>query len=442
MALSRIRAQHTGASVAMEEISMEEEALLIQESAGDLAEAEAEIEDAQELADTSDALEDLAMVADGIDEASENEVALVEAGVQLATAGSDLEVEDVAPGLESYIGRRISTEGIKETARAIYDAIVRAIKKFWEKIKAFFRKTVGTLANLRRSAEKLRARAGECHGKTSKEKQIEVGSEINSLSIDYKAPKTGKAILDIVDNTSKLLDGVLNGQNKESADIGEKLADALNDFDADDAASAKASLGKVCGAFGKHGSTNLPAASSQSSVDTRYPAGTGIKYQVVKDIPGNRILVVTNPDRTGTDPMATAAKLRGIKSHLANCTDKDKDPVNEATVSVVTPTEAEKLADKIIDIVAAIAAYENGKGRKDADKAKERVEKAMGKAKERMEKVKADDTGVISAYRAALNLVPAYIHISGQLAAQMTSVALAASRGAIVVANKSLSQYH
>ena len=48
MALSRIRAQHTGTSVAMEEISMEEEALLIQESAGDLAEAEAEIEDAQE----------------------------------------------------------------------------------------------------------------------------------------------------------------------------------------------------------------------------------------------------------------------------------------------------------------------------------------------------------------------------------------------------------
>ena len=40
MALSRIRAQHFGTSVAMEEISMEEEALLIQESAGDLAEAE------------------------------------------------------------------------------------------------------------------------------------------------------------------------------------------------------------------------------------------------------------------------------------------------------------------------------------------------------------------------------------------------------------------
>ena len=45
MALSRIRAQHIGTSVAMEEISMEEEALLIQESAGDLAEAEVEIED-------------------------------------------------------------------------------------------------------------------------------------------------------------------------------------------------------------------------------------------------------------------------------------------------------------------------------------------------------------------------------------------------------------
>ena len=442
MALSRIRAQHFGTSVAMEEISMEEEALLIQESAGDLAEAEAEIEDAQELADTSDALEDLAMVADGIDEASENEVALVEAGVQLATAGSDLEVEDVAPGLESYVGRRISTEGIKETARAIYEAIIRAVKKFWEKIKAFFRKTVGTLANLRRSAEKLRQRAGECHGKTSKEKQIEVGSEINSLSIDYKAPKTGKAIVDIIDGTGKLLECTLNGLNKDVADIGEKLADALNDFDADDASAAKASLGKVCGAFGKAGSTNLPASSSLTSVDTRYPAGTDIKYQVVKDIPGNRILVITNPDRTSTDPMATAAKLRGIKSHLANCTDKDKDPVTEATISTVTPAEAEKLADKIIDIVATIAAFESGKGRKDADKAKERVEKACAKAKERMEKVKADDTGVISAYRAGLNLVPTFVHMSGQIPAQMTSVALAASRAAIVVANKSLSQYH
>jgi hypothetical protein len=178
----------------MEEISMEEEALLIQESAGDLAEAEAEIEDAQELVDTSDALEDLAMVADGIDEASENEVALVEAGVQLATAGSDLEVEDVAPGLESYVGRRISTEGIKETARAIYDAIVRAVKKFWEKIKAFFRKTVGTLANLKRSAEALRKRADQTQGKTVKEKQTDLGSEANALSVCFKAPKTGDQV--------------------------------------------------------------------------------------------------------------------------------------------------------------------------------------------------------------------------------------------------------
>ena len=442
MALSRIRAQHTGTFVAMEEISMEEEALLIQESAGDLAEAEAEIEDAQELADTSDALEDLAMVADGIDEASENEVALVEAGVQLATAGSDLEVEDVAPGLESYVGRRISTEGIKETARAIYEAIIRAVKKFWEKIKAFFRKTVGTLANLRRSAEKLRARAGECHGKTSKEKQIEVGGEINALSIDYKAPKTGKAIVDILDGSQKSLSSILGGLNKENADIGEKLADALNDFEADTSAEALASLGKVCGAFGKHGSFNLPAGSFQTSVDTRYPASTGMKYQVVKDVPGNRIIVMSNPDRTGKDPMATAAKLRAIKSHMASCTDKDKDPVTEATLSVVTPAEAEKMADVIIDIVTTVSAYETGKSRKDADKAKERVEKACAKAKERMEKVKADDTATVSAYRAALNLVPTYIHMSGQLAAQATSVSLAAARAAIVVANKSLSQYH
>ena len=440
MALSRIRAQHIGTSVAMEEISMEEEALLIQESAGDLAEAEAEIEDAQELADTSDALEDLAMVADGIDEASENEVALVEAGVQLATAGSDLEVEDVAPALESYVGRRISTEGIKETARAIYDAIIRAVKKFWEKIKAFFRKTVGTLANLRRSAEKLRARAGECHGKTAKEKQIEVGGEINSLSTDYKAPKTGAAIVGLIDSTHKLLDATLDGQNAETAKVGEKLADALNDFDADDATAAKASLGKAVAAFDV-GNSKLPGSKTQASVDTRYPASAGVNYTVVSDIPGNRILVITKTGKS-SDPMQGAAMLRGIKAHLANCTDKDKDPVTEATVSVITPGEAEKLADKIIDIVTVIAAFENGKGRKDADKAKERVEKACAKAKERMEKVKADDTATVSAYRAALNLVPTYVHMAGQIPAQMTSVALAASRAAIVVANKSLSQYH
>ena len=441
MALSRIRAQHFGTSVAMEEISMEEEALLIQESAGDLAEAEAEIEDAQELADTSDALEDLAMVADGIDEASENEVALVEAGVQLATAGSDLEVEDVAPGLESYVGRRISTEGIKETARAIYDAIVRAIKKFWEKIKAFFRKTVGTLANLKRSAEKLRQRAGDCHGKTPKEKQIEVGSEINALSTDFKAPKTGAAILGVIESTAKLLDESLDQHNTETAKVGEKLADALNDFDADDATKAKASLSKVCLAFGLTSKT-FTGAKTQSSVDTRYPSGAGISYSVVDNIPGNRILVITKVNKAGTDPMGTASALRGSKAHLASCTDKDKDPVTEATVTAVTPGEAEKLADKIIDMVTVIAAFENGKGRKDADKAKERVEKACAKAKERMDKVKADDAGVVSAYRAGLNLVPTYIHMSGQIPAQMTSVALAASRAAIVVANKSLSQYH
>jgi pyruvate/oxaloacetate carboxyltransferase len=56
----------------------------------------------------------------------------------------------------------------------------------------------------------------------------------------------------------------------------------------------------------------------------------------------------------------------------------------------MTPAQCEKLSEHIIDFVSEISSYENGKGRKDADKAKERLEKSLSKVKSRMEKLKAE----------------------------------------------------
>ena len=442
MALSRIRAQHIGTSVAMEEISMEEEALLIQESAGDLAEAEAEIEDAQELADTSDALEDLAMVADGIDEASENEVALVEAGVQLATAGSDLEVEDVAPGLESYIGRRISTEGIKEISRNIYEAIVRAIKKFWEKIKAFFRKTVGTLANLKRSAEALRKRADQTQGKTVKEKQTDLGSEANALSVGFKAPKTGDQVVSAVSHIGESMKSSMGGFNTEVKNICEAVGNALDDLDGETVAEIEPKLAAVVTAAKPMKVQSTLRQMSKRSLDKRYPASMGDVF-CDDEIPGNKALVLVVPNTgAGGSVIKQAQRLRGVKVQLVSCTDQDKDPITKATITTMSPAQCEKLSEHIIDFVSEIASYENGKGRKDADKAKERLEKSLSKVKSRVDKLKADEGAVLSNYRAGINIVPTLLHLCGGPQAQLTAQFLSTARAAIVAGNKSLSQYH
>lgn len=84
------------------------------------------------------ALEDIAQVIEEqVDEARPSDVILVDIASDLAVEGTDMEDKDVTPGLESAIGTRISSEGIRETIRGFMNALKERIEKVKDNFRAF-----------------------------------------------------------------------------------------------------------------------------------------------------------------------------------------------------------------------------------------------------------------------------------------------------------------
>jgi hypothetical protein len=148
-----------------EVISLEEASIILGDARVLAGEIGRDLSESERVIQISDALEDLAVVARDIKAATPAEAFLIELVGQTATAGTEVLPEEVIPAMESFIGMSIATEGIIETARRIWEAILNFIKKIWSKIRDFYRVTVvtkkykATLLELRQAVRAV----GEAH---------------------------------------------------------------------------------------------------------------------------------------------------------------------------------------------------------------------------------------------------------------------------------------
>lgn len=153
------------------------------------------------------ALEDIAQVIDEqVDQARPSDVVLVDIATDLATEGTDIEGDDVTPGLESALGQQISSEGIKETAGKFINAVkdrmsrmVNELRKIFSAYKTLVRAHKRTLKDL---AEKVEG------AEYSKEATITLGKRIRHLTIAAKAPKSGAEFNNALKSVRKDLDTV------------------------------------------------------------------------------------------------------------------------------------------------------------------------------------------------------------------------------------------
>jgi hypothetical protein len=127
-----------------EDISLEEASIILGDARVLAGEIGRDLNESERVIQISDALEDLALVAKDIKAATPAETFLIELVGQTATAGTEVLPEQVIPSMESYIGIAIATEGIVDTARRIWEAILNFIRKIWSKIRDFYRTTVVT----------------------------------------------------------------------------------------------------------------------------------------------------------------------------------------------------------------------------------------------------------------------------------------------------------
>jgi hypothetical protein len=419
-----------------ENISMEEEQILLDEAAQDSASVDTDLGEAERIIEVSDALEDLAVIADGIEEATPAEIALIENAGDMAVAGSDVEPADLVPAMESYRGKRIATEGIRETAQQIWRAIQDFLKNIWKKIEGFFYKIFGTIPALRKRLKELKGRVEAKSGSAIEDKKVTLNSGLGALSVDYKVVKNEAELKSALGDLEKATAWVYGDNQAELAKMGNSIADAISDFDPE---KAEESAKKVQSAVSKHSPGALPG--SKASGGSRFP---GFKVTQGSALLGNVSLLKKEfNSSTETGTLATLDRQRRSGVELAATGEKHKDAPASSdfqTMSNSSMEEAIKICEKILDHMED---FQRGKKSTDVKAAKTKVENASKKATSAVEKAANDEDAkhCVPYYRAVLNFNASYARWAQSPAMPLASNALTTIRSTMNVIQKSLGAY-
>ncbi len=419
-----------------------EAAIAAAETATDVAEIESDLTNATRLEDQAEGMEDAAEVIDGIERATPGEVQLADVASSLATAGTDAEVEifeDAPEGeavsVESFTGRKIGTEGLKEMAQKFWAEVKRLVAKAWEAILKFWRKVTTQVPGVVKAARALRTRAEDAAGKTlkSEDKKLKAGSAGLALVLGDTPPTSASDVLQAIDNMATVSRIVLDSEAKAVHEDGEKLQSAINDFDID---TAESSLNKIndvvlSSSFGQSAACKTPIGN-----DARYSNGLEAKRSVL--LPGGTVLVASYVKEDGKSALGDAAALRAMSVAVVHHNDKDKKTISEKDVTTLTLQDCKKVADAAEDLALVVKTFEEKHLRK--------LEQAANKMKGAGDKVSKQVNEETSAtaqkqYQAALRFVTAYAAWSSSPFNRIAQMSLTTARAAIEIGNKSVSKY-
>ena len=402
-----------------------------------------DLPEADEMQAKSEVLEDLAVIADSIDEASPEELALIRNVSDMAVAGTDVESEEllseeVVPlqvevsgeagnstgaggsvSTESYVGRRISAEGIaeiKQMAKRAWDAIIKFLKDVWVKIEKFFYNIFGTIPLLRKRIESLRKRAKEIDddGTLVRGKdKLEIVSSIDKLSINYEPITTGSGFKSAIESLSSVF-GFVSKYLSNITDAGDKLADVIGNFKPASPNDTITEL--VMRADNGEKGIKILGLTKKSGTDSRWP-----NYDVYmsENLIGNVVVTSRIKDSKDESPLAIVDRYQTFRTGLVDC--KDKAPTNPKTeFSMIPMTISEVLdilavEDKLLDDLEKL---DRSTKIKDVTKAKNKIMTACSKAESAYSKLNAnkndednaEEAKSLPAYRASIEFAKAYTH--------------------------------
>lgn len=270
------------------------------------------IKDVQRLTDVKTALEELQLVADRIDNATEKDILLVDTALSAAMAGTDITPDEIAPGLEHYVGKRISTEGIGSFIKSIWEAILNGLKKIWSMLTKFFSGLFGRAKRTEAKAKKHTEQFTAKQNAKAKTSSIVLGSEAERLVFKGKVPGNEKDINDILDACEEILDAVPKYVLMVTG-AADGLKTAISKFDETDPGVA---MKEVADALGDLAKNNSGLKLEMVRGDSRYKDGTFAGYHMA----GNKRLIALLPasrqDSAFNDPLTFMNAVAGTQYHL------------------------------------------------------------------------------------------------------------------------------
>jgi len=437
---------YQGSSYSREEGEFEgSEQLAAGDQAAAVVQNDANLDEVYRLQDNAEALDNTADFMDAnVNEreggATEGEVGLAEQVADLATAGTGEGAEQVMPAAESYVGSKIATEGFRETVRNIIAAIKRMLQNVFSRLKKFWKKMFGRCKPLIADAQKLHARAKAASGKSTKEKTVEIGGGLgDKLVIDKKPVKSMKTVLShLVSNGKLLTKNIYNDALKANLDVGEALVDALSEIDGT-TESVDKGLAKLVNTVESKYNSFVDAFTSSVSSDKRFDTdGYSIRHS--EEILGGKRIFVQKPSRTGGSDLEKAKAMVNARAYFADA-NKDQPDVESVDFEVPPLSVIEDLAKEIQDLATEVHRFDTGKGFRDQERIRDRVEKAADKLGNR--KVDDEDraNGLSTKLRTAANFSTLYVSMSTTPFTPLADHMCSVMRSLIGVGNRCVSEY-
>lgn len=416
-------------------LSMEEEAIEIAEATEIGNEIVADNAGQERAADTVQGLENLEDVVSNIEEATPGETALADQVVDMATAGTEISADEVAPSMEAYVGRRIAVESIRESAKRIWDAFLEVLKKIWKNIEGFFYKVFGVIPTIRRRLEGLEEKIDSTRSKSIKNKKFNVSTSY--LAVDYKPVKKAGELLSAVKDLSKTAELVYKDGVEAFAKAGSSVAEAISDFSVEkkDESVAKVvtALNGLGGRLKVHGSSGT---SNRDDMTLKHGA----------QLLGNkRITSYVYKSKAGEGKLETLDGVRKNRLAWESSRDKEGPAVGSFEFETMTMADAGNLVKELMGLLDILEDYKRGSAWKDVAKARAELERASGKAAAELDKVKgsseADEKAAVPYYRSLVRLNQSFAGWVSEPATQLMSHSIKVINAATVVVNKSIAQY-
>jgi len=418
-------------------VSLEEEAVMLDEAAGASAEAESDLKEADRIVEVSDALEDLAVIADGIEEASPTEIALIENAGDMAVAGTDVSPEEIVPAMESFKGKKIATETIRETARNIWESILRFLKQVWAKIEAFYHNMFGTIPNLRRAIVALEKRIDDTIGKKNEETKVKINTGIAALSVNGVPAKTAGELKSGLKDLQTAAEYTYGGYMDSISSLGDVIAKSISEFDP---AKAEECAANMLTKLKSHSPPKIPGGSAADK--SRFP---GFLTQVGTPLFGNQsIIIKAYTDTTDSSVLGSLDRYRQTRVVLGQTSEKSATVVNDFELTVMSAAEMKGLLKDMESLLKVLAEFERGSKRKAVKATQKKIEDASAKATSEMEKADKGDEGArasVPYYRKMLDFNGSYAHWVKDPAVPMLSLGFTSIKAVMAAIQKSCAAY-
>lgn len=298
----------------------------------------------------------------------------------------NVSVESFGDNSKRLGASRVAIEGIKESMRGWWDALVAWLKKMRGKIKTWWTKNFSASAALGARAQNIAKRAGDITNAKLKEKKISVGRLQSSLFVGGKFP--GAALPTELKKVSALGEQIFNTWQKEGIDAADKVLDTVYDanLDTDEGINAfNTALGlavkgieAVPQGFSEATGDNLPDAYKAENVQ-----GNRKVYRS-NELPGSKALYLmqmgATPGGAGVEGVvSTVTWLVQRKFNIENFNKKEKDDA-EVSIDVLAISTIQDVAEEVVTFAKIIENYkrnfaEQEKANDNLDKLKKLADK-------------------------------------------------------------------